>query len=282
MNEKILIGRHCLMNKPEFLLGSVKEAVNYGSNSLMIYLGSPQNSFRQPLSELKVAEFKSFCFEKKISLENIIVHAPYLINLSNSVNEKIFFNSIAILKREIDILGKIGLSTIVLHPGSSLGFSVSDSLNKLVEGLDSVLESNSNLRIALETMSGRKGEIGSNFGQIEEVMKRVKFSERIGVCWDTCHLYSAGYDIKNKLESVISEFEARIGLEKLWVIHINDSLFEIGAKKDRHENIGYGKIGSKALKNIVWHPKLKNAVKILETPRKRLIYKEEIKTLLES
>jgi deoxyribonuclease-4 len=114
---------------------------------------------------------------------------------------------------------------------------------------------------------------------LKYIIDRVERKERVGVCWDTCHLYTAGYDIKNNLEAVIKEFEEKIGLKKLWVIHVNDSLNELGAKIDRHENIGYGKIGFEALKRIVYHPKFDGKIKLLETPRKREEFQEEIRLL---
>jgi deoxyribonuclease-4 len=279
---QLIIGRHCLVRNPDFLLGAVQEALSYGANALMIYLGAPQNSFRQPVSKLKVAEFKEFCQSHLLDINNVVVHAPYLLNLANITNEKIFHWSAEFLKEEIKRMEEIGLNTIVLHPGSALDAKIEDSLSQFVRGINSVLSESSTVRIALETMCGRKNEIGGNFEQLKYIIDRVNYKERIGVCWDTCHLYTAGYDIKNKLEEVIKEFDEKIGLDKLWVIHVNDSVFELGEKRDRHENLGYGKIGWETLKKIVWHPQLDGKIKLLETPRQREEYRTEIKKLKEN
>lgn len=174
---------------------------------------------------------------------------------------------------------EIGLKTLVLHPGSAVNTPTEEALTQVVKGINLVLEKSSAVRIALETMCGRGSEVGINFEQLKYIIDRVERKERVGVCWDTCHLYTAGYDIKNNLEAVIKEFEEKIGLKKLWVIHVNDSLNELGAKIDRHENIGYGKIGFEALKRIVYHPKFDGKIKLLETPRKREEFQEEIRLL---
>lgn len=276
----LIIGRHVSVKSPHFLPGAVLESVTYGANSLMIYVGAPQNSrHRTPVAELKIPEFKEKLAENNIEIDNVIVHGPYALNLANTIDEKKFAWSVEFLKKETKRMEDIGLKTMVLHPGSSLKTPLPAALDQVVHGLNLVLQDNSQIRIALETMSGKGSEVGSNFEQLQYLITRVKYKERVGVCWDTCHLWAAGYDIKNNLEVVIKEFEEKIGLEKLWVIHINDSLFGLGSKKDRHENLGYGKIGWEALKKIVYHPKFSGIVKILETPQEREVYQTEIKRL---
>jgi len=278
---KLIIGRHCLVKSPKFLPGSVQEALSYGANTLMIYSGAPQNSFRRPLSDLKIAEFKKKLIESNIDINNVIVHGPYLLNLANTLDEKIFDWSVEFLKKEIARIEEIGLKTMIIHPGSALKTQPEIALSQVAKGLNLVLKDTSNIRISLETMCRRGGEVGGTFEQLRYIIDRVEQKERVGICWDTCHLYNAGYDIKNNLEGVIKEFEEKIGLDKLWVIHVNDSVFDLGEKKDRHENIGYGKIGLEALKRIVWHPKFNGIIKLLETPRDREDYKKEIKMLKE-
>ncbi|KLL02532.1 MAG: endonuclease IV [Mycoplasmataceae bacterium RC_NB112A] len=276
----LLIGRHCSVESPHFLAGAVRETVSYGANSLMIYLGAPHNSKRRPVEDLKIPEFKKMLAESKIEIDNVIVHAPYILNFANAIDKKKFAWSVEFLKKEIVRMEAIGLKTIVLHPGSSLKVPLSTALEQVINGLDSVLQNNTKIRIALETMSGKGSEVGINFEQIQYIIERIKQKERVGVCWDTCHLWAAGYDLKNNLESVIKEFKAKIGLEKLWVIHVNDSLFELGSKKDRHENLGYGKISWETFPKIIYHPQFNGIVKILETPRQREVYKTEIKNLV--
>ncbi|WP_216361613.1 deoxyribonuclease IV [endosymbiont GvMRE of Glomus versiforme] len=286
----LIIGRHCRLETPNYLLGAVREALSYEANALMIYLGAPQNSFRQPLNVLKVSEFKQELKENNVDIDNVIVHGSYLINLANTIKKETFDFSVKFLQKEIQRMEEIGLKTLVLHPGSCLTATKEEGLNQIIQGLNLVLTKNSKIRIALETMSGKKNELGTTFEQLKFIIDKVNCQEKIGVCWDTCHLYDAGYNIKDNLENVIEEFDQIIGLEKLWVIHVNDSAKpnESGRKKkDSHENIGYGEIGLQALKKIVHHPRLDGKVKILETPRKRVkenekFLKEEIKILKEN
>jgi deoxyribonuclease IV len=275
----LILGRHCLVKSPDFLLGAVQEALKYRANSLMVYSGAPQNSFRRPLTELKITEFKKKLVANNIDINNVVVYGPYILNLANTLDENKFQWSVEFLKKEVARMEEIGLKTIVLHPGSALSADPKKALAQVAKGLNLVLNESSNIKIALETMCQRGGEVGGTFEQLRYIIDRVEKKERIVVCWDTCHLYSVGYDIRNNLEGVIKEFEEKIGLDKLRVIHVNDSVFEIGENKDRHENIGYGKIGLEALKKIVWHPKFNGVIKILETPRKKECYREEIKAL---
>ena len=278
-NYQLIIGRHCLFKSPNYLSGAVKEAVSYGANALMIYLGAPQNTRRRPLTELKIPEFKQLLVENKMDIDNVIVHGPYVLNMANTAREDIFSWSVDFLKKEIARMEKIGLKTVILHPGSAVDTPVNEALSQLAKGINLVLENTSNVRIALETMCGRGSEIGVNFDQLKYIIDRIEQKDRIGVCWDTCHLYTAGYDIKNNLEAVVKEFDQKIGLEKLWAIHVNDSSQELGAKVDRHENIGHGNIGFETLKKIIWHPKFNGIPKLLETPRKREDFSEEIRIL---
>ena len=261
--------------------GSVKEAVSYGANALMIYLGAPQNTRRRPLNELKITEFKKTLDENNIKTDNVIVHGPYVVNLANTSREEIFQWSVEFLKKEITRMEEIGLKTIILHPGSAVDTPIEEALSQVAKGINLILEKSSTVRVALETMCGRGSEVGINFEQLKYIMDRVEQKEKIGVCWDTCHLYTAGYDLKNNLEAVIKEFDQKIGLDKLWVIHVNDSLQELGAKVDRHENIGQGKIGFETLQKIVWHPKFNGIPKLLETPRKTEDFSKEIRVLKE-
>lgn len=283
MNKKksnnIIIGRHVSVSSPEFLVGAVKEAISYEANALALYVGSPHTSHRRDISELKPSEFREFLErDKNISIKNIVVHAPYVMNLGNVLNTNTFQNSVKLLKTDIERMVTIGLETIVLHPGYALKESYSESISRIAQGVNQVLADNPPVRIALETMSGKGSEVGSRFEEVNRIIQQVERKEKVGVCWDTCHLYSAGYDIKENLETVIEEFDKIIGLDKLWVIHLNDSAFGLGAKKDHHKNVGHGEIGFQALKKIVHHPKLNGIVKVLETPRQPG-FEEEIRKL---
>lgn len=212
---QLIIGRHCLVKAPKFLLGAAQETSSYGANALMVYLGAPQNSFRRPIKELKIPEFHEYCQSNNININNVIVHAPYLLNLANVTNEKTFAWSVEFLTKELARMEEIGLKTVVLHPGSALNARPEDALTQAVKGIDLVLQENSSVRIALETMCQRGGEVGGTFEQLKYIIEKVQQKERVGVCWDTCHLYAAGYDIKNNLAGVIAKFEEEIGLDKL-------------------------------------------------------------------
>ena len=276
----IIIGRHLSVSSPEFLVGAVKEAISYGANALALFIGSPYTNHRKDISELRPNEFREFLERNKtIGIKNIVVHAPYVMNLGNILNLDKFQKSVKLLRTDIERMVAIGLETIVLYPGHSLSANCSESISQIAQGINQVLTDSPPIRIALETMSGKGSEIGSSFKEMSEIIQQIERQEKVGICWDTCHLYSAGYDIKNNLEKVIREFDQTIGLEKLWVIHLNDSVFDLGTKKDRHENIGYGKIGLLVLKRIVHHSKFNGVIKLLETPRKRESYKHEIEEL---
>ncbi|CAH1758688.1 374_t:CDS:10 [Entrophospora sp. SA101] len=187
----LIIGRHCLMKNPDYLPGAVKEASNYEANALMIYLGAPQNSFRQPLNVLKVSEFKQSLKENNIDINHVVVHGSYLINLANTIKQEVFNFSLELLEKEIKRMEEIGLKTLILHPGSYLTATKEEGLNQIARGLNLVLAKNSAVRIALETMSGKGKELGITFEQL-----------------------NAGYDLKNNLEQVIEEFDQIIGLDK--------------------------------------------------------------------
>lgn len=277
----LYIGSHVGLRAPDYLLGSVKEALSYDANTFMFYTGAPQNTRRKEISELKVDEAKALMKETNIDVSKIVVHAPYIINLANTTKPETFELATSFLKKEIDRVSEIGASYLVLHPGSHVNAGVDKGLEQIVKGLNMVLEEDSNVFICLETMSGKGSELGKTFEEIKYIIDNVKHNHLLKVCLDTCHIHDAGYDIINNLDGVLNEFDEVIGLDRLAVIHINDSKNEQGASKDRHENLGYGYIGFEALNKIVNHPQLDNVIKILETPwyEDKPYYKKEIEML---
>lgn len=281
MDKKLLLGSHISMKAPNYLVGSVNEAFSYGANCFMIYTGAPQNTYRKDISLLKIDEFKTKLKLYDMDIKNVIVHAPYIINLANSINPDTYQLAKDFLKTEIERVSAIGIEIIVLHPGSSVKAPIDTALKYLVNGLNAVLDPNQKVKIAIETMAGKGSEVGVNFQQIKYILDNVKYPELVGVCWDTCHMNDADFDLRRNLENIIEEFDQLIGLDKLWVIHLNDSKNPLGSQKDRHENIGYGHIGFEALLNIVYHPKLQHIIKILETPWTDgyAPYKEEIEMI---
>ena len=282
-NEDILIGSHVSMSAPDFYLGSVQETLNYGATTFMFYTGAPQNSYRKPLEELKIEE--GYALIKKAGLDEskIVVHAPYIINLANRSRPELYQTSKEIFLNEIKRTSAFHASIIVLHPGAHVSQGNEEAISALIDALDEILDNDgTNVKIALETMAGKGTEIGISFEQIHQIIAASKHSDRLGVCLDTCHLNDAGYDVHD-IDNILKKFDDIIGLDRLLVVHLNDSKNARGAHKDRHENIGYGTIGFKTLNAYVHHPLLVNVPKILETPyiNDKPPYKEEIKMLRE-
>lgn len=258
------IGCHVGMAGPDYFLGSVKEALSYGANTFMFYTGAPQNSLRIPLDKLKINEALKLIQEQNMDIGNVVVHAPYLINLANLNPEKVEL-SYSLLLTEIDRTLKMGCKYLVLHPGASLDYDRNEAINQVANYLNKAIDLYPNIIILLETMAGKGSEIGKNFEEIALLISKINNKKAIGVCLDTCHINDGGYDLKN-LDALIKQFDELIGLNYLYVCHINDSKNIVGAHKDRHENIGFGQIGFDTLINFMYHDKIKDKIFILETP----------------
>ena len=258
----MIIGSHVSYNKDNSLLGSVMEALSYDANAFMIYTGAPQNTQRFPINIAKVEEAKSLMDKSDIDINNLIVHAPYIINLANDTN--IDF-SVSFLKQEIRRCESLGINKLVLHPGSHVGKGVQVGLNNIIEALNKTLEPDMNIIICLETMAGKGSELGTTFEELKYIIDNVKYKDKMGICMDTCHMHDAGYDI-SAFDDILDKFDSIIGMKYLKCIHINDSKNIVGSHKDRHENIGYGTIGFDNLINVIYNPRLENIPKILETP----------------
>ena len=261
----MIIGSHVSMSAPDYVLGSVKEALSYGANAWMLYTGAPQNTRRKAMEELKVKEALALLDEHHIPHEHIIVHAPYIINLANCQKQETFELGVEFLRKEIERVKALGAKYLVLHPGSHVQAGEEAGLTRIVEGLDLAMENIGEVEIAIETMAGKGSELGYNFEQIRYLMEHAKHGDRLRVCMDTCHLHDAGFDVSD-FDAILEAFDRVISLERLVCIHVNDSKNVRGARKDRHANIGFGEIGFDALNRIVHHEKLQHVVKILETP----------------
>ena len=275
------------MSGKEMMLGSVKDAVAFGANTFMLYTGAPQNTRRKDISELRIQEAHELMVQNGI--EEFVVHAPYIINLANTVNPAIYEIAVEFLAKEIDRATAMGSQTIVLHSGSHVGEGVDKGIASIVKGLNEVLTADTACHIALETMAGKGSEIGRTFEEIKAIYDGVNKKERLRVCFDTCHVNDAGYDLVHDYDGVFKHFDQVIGLDQIAVFHINDSLNPLGAHKDRHANIGQGTIGFETLHRLVHDPRFMEIPKILETPwlcaegeTKKTIppYKEEIQQLL--
>ncbi|WP_256860461.1 deoxyribonuclease IV [Paraliobacillus ryukyuensis] len=278
------IGSHVSMSGKKMLLGSSEEAASYGASAFMIYTGAPQNTRRKAIEELNIEAGKAHM--KENGIEEIVVHAPYIINLGNTTKKETFELGVSFMQSEIQRTEAIGAKQIVLHPGAHVGQGAEKGIAKIIEGLNEVLEQDQDVQIALETMAGKGSEVGRTFEEIAQIIDGVKRNEKLSVCFDTCHVHDAGYDIVNDFDGVLDTFDRIVGLDRLKVIHVNDSKNPISAHKDRHENIGFGYIGFDALRYIVHHEQLKHLPKILETPyvgedkkNKKPPYKFEIEML---
>ncbi|MDD2377337.1 MAG: deoxyribonuclease IV [Bacilli bacterium] len=260
--KELIIGSHVSFKKDEQLLGSVKEALSYGANTLMLYTGAPQNTNRTEINKDLTLEAHQLMKQNNIDTSTLVVHAPYIINPANTANLDF---AISFLKQEISRVEELGLSKIVLHPGSHVGLGKEQAIVNIIRVLNETINPEGNVIICIETMAGKGTEVGSKFEEIKKIIDGIKVKDKIGVCLDTCHINDAGYDITD-FDKVLDEFDKVIGLKYLKCLHINDSKNAIGAHKDRHDNFGYGTLGFDNLINIIYNPKIKDIPKILETP----------------
>lgn len=258
------LGSHVSMSGKDMLLGSAKEAVSYGADTFMFYTGAPQNTRRRDISELNIGP--AWEYMKEHGIDEIIVHAPYIINLGNTVKPETFSLATEFLAKEIERTQACGSKVLILHPGSHVGAGAEAGTAQIVKGLNEVLSRDTGCCIALETMAGKGSEIGRSFEELARIYDGVKYNDKLRVCFDTCHTSDSGYDIIHHFDDVMDEFDRILGKEQIAVFHINDSKNEPGARKDRHENTGFGHIGFAALNYIVHHPDFQDIPKILESP----------------
>lgn len=246
------------------LLGAAQEAASYNASTFMIYTGAPQNTRRKALDEMNIPAGEAFC--KENGLSDIVVHAPYIINLGNTIKPENFGFAVEFLRAEIVRAEALGATQITMHPGAHVGAGAEAAIQQIVKGLNEVLHPGQTAQIALETMAGKGTEIGRSFDEIAKIIDGVTLNEKLSVTLDTCHTNDAGYNVKEDFDGVLNEFDHIIGLDRLKVVHVNDSKNPMGSHKDRHENIGFGTIGFEALNKIVHHEALTKVPKILETP----------------
>ncbi|WP_065581299.1 deoxyribonuclease IV [Staphylococcus hominis] len=260
----MLIGSHVSMSGKKMLEGSAEEAHQFGESTFMIYTGAPQNTRRKSINDLNIE--KGHKVMEQYGLSNIVVHAPYIINIGNTTKPEVYELGVNFLQNEIERTQALGAKDIVLHPGAHVGAGADKGINQIIKGLNEVLTHDHDVRIALETMAGKGTEIGCSFEELARIIDGVTHNDRLSICFDTCHTHDAGYNIKNDFDGVLNEFDKIIGIDRIKVVHVNDSKNEQGAHKDRHENIGFGYIGFDALNNVVHHEAFKDIPKILETP----------------
>lgn len=260
----VLIGSHVSFNSDQ-LLGSTKEAISYGANTFMFYTGAPQNTVRKEISNDFTKEAVNLMEENNIDINNVVCHAPYIVNLANAKDSDKYNFSINFIKNELKRCDELGIKQMVIHPGSAVAIAKEEGLNNIVNALNTILDDSTKCKVLIETMAGKGNECGCNIEEIAYLINNVTNKERIGVCLDTCHLSDAGYDMA-KFDEYIDEFSKNLSISYIGCIHVNDSKNPIGSHKDRHDNIGRGYIGFDTLLNIIYDERFANVPKILETP----------------
>lgn len=278
----LYIGSHISFNKDTQLIGVVQTAIENDANVFMFYTGSNQSTLRFPIDKSLTDKAHQIMLEHNIDREKCIIHAPFIINLANNSDERKYQFYIDFLKQEIDRCIALGINNLVLHPGSHVKVAKEEALLSVSNGLNEALKENQNIKILIEFMSGKGTEVGSTIDELKTILENVIYKDKVYICLDTCHINDAGYDLNN-FDEFLNEFDQKIGIDKIKCIHINDSKNNLGAHKDRHENIGYGTIGFQTLINIIYNKRLEDVPKILETPfiNDQSPYKTEIKIIRE-
>ena len=261
----LIIGSHVSFNSKKQLLGSVEEALSYNANTFMIYTGGAQSTIRSNINDEYTYEAFKLMIENNINPKNVIVHAPYIVNLANKSDERKYEFYIEFLINELNRVKELGLDKIVLHPGSATTCTKEEAISNITEGINKIYEKTTDVMILLEYMAGKGNEIGRSFEEIRDIIDKINFPDKIGVCLDTCHLNDAGYDIGN-FDNVLDLFDNIVGIDKIYCVHINDSMNVINSHKDRHANIGFGTIGFDNLLNVIYNKRLSDIPMILETP----------------
>lgn len=261
----LIIGSHVSFNSKKQLLGSVEEALSYNANTFMIYTGGAQSTARSSINDEFTYEAFKVMLENNINPKNVIVHAPYIVNLANKSDERKYDFYIDFMTNELNRVKELGLDKIVLHPGSATTCSREEAILNIANGINKIYEKTSDVMILLEYMSGKGNEVGTSILELKNIIDNINDKDRIGVCLDTCHMNDSGIDI-SKFNEFLNEFDSMIGIDKIKCVHVNDSMNTIGSHEDRHANIGYGTIGFDNLINVIYNERLNGIPFILETP----------------
>lgn len=272
----LIIGAH--MSVAKGLDKAAEDTVRIGANTMQFFSRNPRGSSFKTYSQTEVERFQQI--RKECDFGPLLAHAPYTLNLA-SAQEKVYEFACMVMREDIARMDALGIEYMVFHPGSHTGIGTEAGIQNIINGLNQAITGKEQITVLLETMSGKGSEIGVTFEELKAIRDGVKYPERIGVCLDTCHVFSAGYDIVNNLDQVLDEFDRVLGLELLKAIHMNDSMMPFGARKDRHATIGDGEIGKEVLVNIMNHPRLQGIPIYLETPLEDEGHKEEIEMMKE-
>lgn len=270
------IGCHLSSSKGYAAMG--KEAVRIGANTFQFFTRNPRGGKAKDVNLDDIKDYLKIAKENNIS--SILAHAPYTLNAC-SADERLREFAFEVMKDDILRLENIPGSMYNFHPGSHVGQGLEIAVKYISNMLNNILYTEQSTMILLETMSGKGSEVGSSFKEIKEIINNVNLDSHLGVCIDTCHLFSAGYDIVNNLDRVLEEFDMTIGLNRLKAVHLNDSMLPLNSHKDRHAEIGKGEIGIAAIAKIINHPYLRDLPFYLETPTDSNGHAKEISLLKE-
>ena len=272
----LVLGTH--MSIAGGLNKTAQNVVKMNANTMQIFSRNPRGSnFKNP-SEKEVEEFQKI--RKEHHFGPILAHAPYTMNLA-SAKPEVYEFACDVIREDIQRMDNLGIESIVFHPGSHTGIGTEAGIENIIRGLNQAITESQNIMVLLETMSGKGTEIGVHFEELKTIRDGVNHPEKVGICLDTCHVFSAGYDIVNHLEEVLDELDENIGLSYLRAIHLNDSMMPFGSRKDRHATIGDGEIGLEALMKVITNPRLAGIPFYLETPLDDAEHKQEIQMIKE-
>lgn len=265
------IGNHLSTSKGYAAMG--KEAVKLGANTFAFFTRNPRGGSAKAIVPSDVEQLLQLMEEKQFG--KLVAHAPYTMNLC-AAKEDVRRFSKEMIADDLRRMEYTPGNYYNFHPGSHVGQGAKTGIALIVETLNEVLAPEQSTTVLLETMAGKGSEVGRSFEELRAILDGVELKDKMGVCFDTCHVWDGGYDIVNRLDDVLEEFDRVIGLERLYAVHFNDSMNECGAHKDRHARIGEGCIGMEGMRRVATHPLLEGKPFILETPNDDEGYKREI------
>ena len=270
------IGCHLSASKGYLHMG--REAVSIGANTFQFFTRNPRGGSAKAVDEKDVAAYHTFAAENGIGV--ILAHAPYTLN-GCSADPAIRDFATRTMKDDLCRMEYLPGNLYNFHPGSHVGQGVDAGIEMIAAMLNAILWKDMRTTVLLETMAGKGSEVGGSFEELRAILDRVALSDHMGVCLDTCHVHDAGYDIVHDLDGVLTRFDKAVGLDRIRAVHINDSKNPLGARKDRHEKIGLGAIGTEAILRVMTHPALRDKPFYLETPNELEGYAREIAMLKE-
>lgn len=272
----LYLGCHLSSAKGYEAMGKV--ALSIGANTFQFFTRNPRGSKAKAIDQQDISRFLKLAEDNGFGL--LLAHAPYTLNPC-SADPNVTRFAAQVLQEDLALMEYLPGSLYNFHPGSHGGQGAEHGIKLVAEQLNAVLKPEQTTAVLLETMSGKGSELGRTFEELAAIIERVELDDKLGVCLDTCHVYSAGYDIVTRLDEVLEQFDSVLGLERLRAIHLNDSMTPFSSFKDRHETIGKGSLGEQAFIDIINHPALRELPFFLETPRDDAGHGEEIAWLKE-